>query len=130
MPKFELNGRSYNNPVELALDIIGGKWKMPVLWRLNKRKWRYGELKKDLGTVTHKMLSEQLKDLEKYGLIKRKVYPQVPLKVEYSLTVKGKTVIPVIESLREWGNKFKSDSLKENNKNLPILKKEKSHLKV
>lgn len=113
MPGFQYNGKKYNNPVELALDIVGGKWKMPVLWRLNKKVWRYGELKKDLGIITHKMLAGQLKELEKAGLIERKVYPVVPPKVEYSITKKGKTVIPVIESLREWGNKFREDKLIE-----------------
>lgn len=111
MPGFEYNGKKYNNPVELALDVIGGKWKMPILWRLNRNVWRYGELRKDLGIITHKMLTEQLKDLEKEGLIERKVYPVVPPKVEYRITRKGKTIIPIIESLREWGDKFKNETL-------------------
>ena len=111
MPGFEYNGKKYNNPVELALDVIGGKWKMPILWRLNRNVWRYGELRKDLGIITHKMLTEQLKDLEKEGLIERKVYPVVPPKVEYRITKKGKTIIPIIESLREWGDKFKNETL-------------------
>ncbi|HMQ68357.1 MAG TPA: helix-turn-helix domain-containing protein [Ignavibacteria bacterium] len=111
MPGFEHNGKKYNNPVELALDVIGGKWKMPILWRLNRKVWRYGELRKDLGIITHKMLTEQLKELEKAGLIDRKVYPVVPPKVEYRITSKGKTIVPVIESLREWGDKFKNEKL-------------------
>lgn len=107
MPRFEFRDKYYNNPVELALDIIGGKWKMPILWRLKERSWRYGELKKNIGKITHKMLAEQLKELERDGLISRKVYPEVPPKVEYSITEKGQTVIPIIDSLREWGNGFK-----------------------
>ena len=107
MPRFEFQGKYYNNPVELSLDIIGGKWKMPILWRLKERSWRYGELKKNIGRITHKMLAEQLKELEGDGLISRKVYPEVPPKVEYSITEKGQTVIPIIDSLREWGNGFK-----------------------
>ena len=107
MPRFEFRGKYYNNPVELSLDIIGGKWKMPILWRLKERSWRYGELKKKIGKITHKMLAEQLKELERDGLISRKVYPEVPPKVEYSITEKGQTVIPIIDSLREWGNGFK-----------------------
>lgn len=107
MPRFEFRGKYYNNPVELSLDIIGGKWKMPILWRLKERSWRYGELKKNIGKITHKMLAEQLKELERDGLISRKVYPEVPPKVEYSITEKGQTVIPIIDSLREWGNGFK-----------------------
>lgn len=103
MPKFEFRSKTYNNPVELALAIIGGKWKMPILWRLKDRSWRYGELKKSLGQITHKMLTEQLRELERDALIHRKVYQVVPPKVEYSLTPKGETTIPIIESLREWG---------------------------
>lgn len=109
MPRFEFRGKYYNNPVELSLDVIGGKWKMPIIWRLKDKPWRYSELKKSIGKITHKMLAEQLKELERDGLISRKVYPEVPPKVEYSITAKGKTVIPIIDSLREWGNNFKED---------------------
>ncbi|MBS1516465.1 MAG: helix-turn-helix transcriptional regulator [Bacteroidetes bacterium] len=109
MPKFEFEGKTYNNPVELSLDIIGGKWKMPILWRLSRKVWRYGELKKDVGQITHKMLTQQLKELEKCGLIKRKVFAVVPPKVEYSLTKKGKTTIPLIKSLRKWGDNYRKE---------------------
>lgn len=111
MPRFEFRGKQYNNPVELSLDIIGGKWKMPILWRLKDKTWRYGELKKSIGKITHKMLTQQLKELEEDGLISRKVYASVPPKVEYSLTEKGENTIPVIESLRSWGLLFKKNSL-------------------
>lgn len=106
MPRFEFHGKYYNNPVELALDIIGGKWKIPILWRLKDKVWRYGELKRSVGNVTHKMLAQQLNELENAGLIKRKVYPTVPPKVEYSLTTQGRKVIPVIKKLRDWGIKY------------------------
>jgi DNA-binding HxlR family transcriptional regulator len=84
MPEFEFRGKKYNNPVELALEIIGGKWKMPILWRLKDKVWRYGELKKSLGKITHKMLTERLRELEDDGLIHREVYQVVPPKAEYS----------------------------------------------
>jgi DNA-binding HxlR family transcriptional regulator len=84
---------------------------MPILWRLREKVWRYGELKKSLGTITHKMLTEQLRELESDGLIHREVYQVVPPKVEYSLTEKGQTVVPVIEKLREWGATFKDGKL-------------------
>lgn len=103
MPRFEFRDKKYNNPVELALDIVGGKWKMPILWRLDERIWRFNELKRSLGRVTHKMLTEQLRELEEDGLVFRKVYPEVPPKVEYSLTPLGQTVIPMIHQLRDWG---------------------------
>ncbi len=109
MPQFIFREKSYNNPVELALEIIGGKWKMPILWRVKDKPWRYGELKKSIGRITHKMLSQQLRELEHDGLIHREVYQEVPPKVEYTLTEKGRTVIPIIEQLREWGNWFKEN---------------------
>ncbi len=109
MPRFEFRGKYYNNPVELSLDIIGGKWKMPILWRLKDKTWRYSELKKSIGKITHKMLAQQLKELEEDGLISRKVYPSVPPKVEYTITDKGRTTIPIIESLRSWGENFKDE---------------------
>jgi len=103
MPEFTANGKRYNNPVEFALGKIGGKWKIPILWRLKDRIWRYGELKRDLKKITHKMLSEQLDEMEADGLICREVFPEVPPRVEYSLTNKGRTVVPIIEALRELG---------------------------
>lgn len=110
MPRFEFRGKHYNNPVELSLDVIGGKWKMPILWRLKDKPWRYSELKKSIGKITHKMLAQQLKELEEDGLISRKVFASVPPKVEYSITEKGKKTLPIIESLRTWGENFKEDS--------------------
>lgn len=108
MPPFTFKEKVYNNPAELALDIIGGKYKMPILWRLKSRTWRYGELKKDLGKITHKMLTEQLRSLEADGLINRKVYPEIPPKVEYSITEMGMETIPVIEALRQFGSHYKA----------------------
>jgi len=112
MPEFVLKGKKYNNPVELSLDIIGGKWKMPILWRLKDDSKRYGELRRSLQKVTHKMLTQQLRELEESEIITRKVYPEVPPKVEYSLTLLGKSVIPVIDMLREWGEEYRSVFLK------------------
>jgi DNA-binding HxlR family transcriptional regulator len=106
MPIFEFRGKNYNNPAELALDIIGGKYKMPILWRVKDKVWRYGELKKSIGKITHKMLSEQLRELENDGLISRKVYPEVPPKVEYDITDIGRQAIPIIEALRNFGDFF------------------------
>ncbi len=111
MPRFEFGGRVYNNPVELALSILGGKWKMPILWRLKDRVMRYAELKRSIGRVTHKVLAEQLHELERDGLISRTVYASVPPKVEYCLTDKGRTAVPLIERLREWGMALHEDRL-------------------
>lgn len=107
MPAFEFDGLAFNNPVELALHVIGGKWKMPILWRLKDRPWRYGELQRDLARVNHKMLTQQLRELERAGLVTRTVHPVVPPHVEYALTELGRTTIPVIESLRGWGARYR-----------------------
>jgi len=108
MPEFDFKGKKYNNPVELSLDVIGGKWKIPILWRLKDGSKRYGELQRSLPKVTHKMLTQQLRELELDEIISRKVYSEVPPKVEYNLTLLGKTVIPVIDLLREWSEEYRS----------------------
>ena len=107
MPAFEFRGKRFNNPVELALEVVGGKWKMPILWRLKDRAWRYNELQRSLGPVTPKMLTQQLRELEADGLVHREVYPQVPPKVEYSMTDVGRSVVPLIVDLRAWGEEFR-----------------------
>ncbi|UFH52150.1 helix-turn-helix domain-containing protein [Spirosoma sp. KNUC1025] len=104
MPDFTDNGRVFYNPVEYAMHHIGGTWKMPILWRLEKKTvLRYSELKKYLPHISHKMLSTQLRELEANGFVTRTVYPVVPPKVEYTLTEKGKRVIPVIATIRLYG---------------------------
>ena len=111
MAEINFKGRKYNNPVELSLDIIGGKWKMPIIWRLREDTLRYGEIRKSLPKITHKMLTQQLRELES-EIITRKVYQEVPPKVEYSLTLLGKSVIPVIDLLREWGEEYRGVFIK------------------
>lgn len=109
MPRFEHRGRTYNNPVQLALDLIGGKWKMPILWRLRDRTLRYGELRASLnehlptGKVTDKMLASQLRELERDGLVSRRVHAVVPPRVDYSITDHGRRALPCIEALRAFG---------------------------
>ncbi|GAA4411124.1 helix-turn-helix domain-containing protein [Nibrella viscosa] len=110
MPDFIYNGKLYYNPVELAMDHIGGTWKMPILWRLNKQVMRYSELKKFLPHISHKMLTTQLRELEKQGFVSRKVYPVVPPHVEYSITDKGRRVIPIIEVIRTFGRELMAEA--------------------
>lgn len=107
MPAFEFEGQVYQNPVELAQDVIGGKWKMPILWRLATRTWRYNELRRELPSISHKMLTQQLRELERHGLITRTVHPVVPPHVDYAITPLGRTTVPIIESLRQWGATFR-----------------------
>lgn len=108
MPAFEFEGQTFQSPVELALHAIGGKWKMPILWRLNKRVWRYNELHRDLKGVSHKMLTQQLRELEAAGLLTRTVHAVVPPRVDYEITALGRTAMPSVEALREWGAKYKA----------------------
>ncbi|MCU0429535.1 MAG: helix-turn-helix transcriptional regulator [Cytophagaceae bacterium] len=103
MPEFLYNNKLYYNPVEFAMDRIGGTWKMPILWRLKDQVMRYGELKKDIPHITHKMLTSQLRELEEEGFVKRKVYAVVPPKVEYSITPRGQKAIVLIEAIRNYG---------------------------
>ncbi len=85
------------------MDRIGGTWKMPILWRLKDKVMRYGELKKDIPHITHKMLTSQLRELEEEGFVSRKVYAVVPPKVEYSITKRGQKAIVIVESIRNYG---------------------------
>lgn len=99
-------------PVEAALDIIGGKWKAILLFRILEETRRFGELRKLVPGMTQRMLTNQLRELEADGLIARKVYPQVPPKVEYSITDFGASLEPVLQELRKWAEKNKSVTLK------------------
>ena len=93
-------------PITYTISILEGKWKWLIIWVLEEEGIiRYGELKRNLPKITHKMLSQQLKELEKMELISRKSYHQIPPKVEYSLTGKGKTLLPIIDLMCEWGEK-------------------------
>jgi len=107
MPEFVFDGMTFQSPVELALHAIGGKWKMPILWRLNQRTWRYNELHRDLKRVSHKMLTQQLRELESAGLLSRTVHPVVPPHVDYEITPLGRTALPAITTLRDWGISYR-----------------------
>ena len=90
-------------PVEATLDMIGGKWKSVILFRLFEGTKRFSELRRLHPNITQRMLTNQLRGLEGDGLVHRKVYPQVPPKVEYSLTPNGRTLKPVLLALEKWG---------------------------
>ncbi len=95
---------TFKCPVEYTLSLMGGKWKPVILWQLAiEGVRRYGEVKKSVTGITHKMLSQQLKELEADGLVYREEYHQIPPKVEYSLTEKGMSLIPVLNTMCEWG---------------------------
>lgn len=92
---------------ENVVDMLGGKWKLRILWFLGIHKvLRYSELKKALTPITHKMLSMQLKELERDGLIIRTEYPQIPPKVEYSISRKGQDLLPVFNEMCNWIERY------------------------
>jgi DNA-binding HxlR family transcriptional regulator len=108
--KFVIDGQDYHCALDITSAFIGGKWKTVVLWYLRKDKKRFKELKDVIPDITDKMLSLQLRALEEDGLVKRTIYPEVPPRVEYELTREGKSLIPVLEAMAEWGrNKAKKD---------------------
>jgi DNA-binding HxlR family transcriptional regulator len=100
------NGKTFHCPVEAALDVIGGKWKPLILWALGDEVMRFGELQKALPGINTKMLTKQLRELEEDGVIRRKIYPEVPPRVEYTITDFGKTLIPILEALCNWGAEY------------------------
>lgn len=110
MPDVFIHNQRFYNPVDYVLQLIGGTWKVPVLWRLRKRPLRYSELEKDIPHISQKMLTKALKELEAGGLISKTVFAEVPPKVIYELSAKGEKMIPLIESIRNYGIEL----LKEN----------------
>lgn len=95
-------------PIEATLSAIGGKWKLMIVWYLSQRIHRYNELLRSIHGITPKMLTQQLRELEKDEIVQRKVFPVVPPKVEYSLTEAGTALLPVMEQLQKWGETYKS----------------------
>ena len=95
-------------PAETTLGVIGGKWKLLILRELLAGVSRFGESRCRLSGISEKMLAQHLRELELIGSIARKIYPQVPPKVEYSLTASGKTLKPIIDGLHEWGLQHRS----------------------
>jgi DNA-binding HxlR family transcriptional regulator len=94
--------KSVSCPAETALRILEGRWKLLVLRGLFTGTKRFSELHRSLAGVSHRTLTQQLRELEGYGLVDRKVYPQVPPKVEYSLTPLGQTLKPVVDAMHHW----------------------------
>ncbi|WP_261807893.1 helix-turn-helix domain-containing protein [Paenibacillus sp. N3.4] len=95
----------FKSSVELTLKVIGGKWKPVILCHLTDGIRRFGELKRDMPDITQKMLTQQLRELEEDGIVDRKIYTQVPPKVEYSLTSYGASIKEVLDVMAEWGLK-------------------------
>lgn len=118
MSMAEYHGKVKNiqdTPFGYTLSVIGGKWKMVIMYLLaDNQPVRFNELKRQIGAITYKTLSSQLKELEADGMVERKEYPQVPPKVEYRLTAKAETLLPVLEGLCEWGIQHQEPLLNNN----------------
>jgi DNA-binding HxlR family transcriptional regulator len=101
-------------PAEITLRVVGGTWKVPILYHLGRQTLRFSELRRTLERVSQKVLTQQLRELESDGVVARKVYPEVPPRVEYSLTPFGKTLHPVVVAMVTWGKcnvgRLKADS--------------------
>jgi DNA-binding HxlR family transcriptional regulator len=97
------NSDEYLCGVEVTLNLIGGKWKGLILWHLCQKTLRFSQLKRRILSITQKMLTQQLRELEKDGLVHRKVFPEVPPRVEYSLTEKGRSLEPMLTTMCQWG---------------------------
>jgi DNA-binding HxlR family transcriptional regulator len=97
--------RQYHCPVEATLDVIGGKWKVLILFWLRDQVCRFGELRRKIPDISERMLTQQLRELEEHGIVHREVYPVVPPKVEYSLTAYGRTLRPITDLMCQWGKK-------------------------
>jgi len=101
--------KEYKCGIDVALAVVGGKWKASILWHLAQDTMRFSDLQRLFTDTTRKMLTQQLRELEADGLVHREVYPQVPPKVEYSLTGKGTTIIPMLNLMCEWGQGYLQD---------------------
>lgn len=95
-------------PVATTVQMIGSKWKLLIMRNLLQRPWRFNELKKDLEGISQKVLTDSLRSMEADGIITRTVYPEVPPRVEYSLTELGKSLKPILDSMRAWGEAYKA----------------------
>ena len=113
-----LNGKEYHCPVEMVIDLVSGKWKLLILRELMKGTRRFSQLQRSIPGITQKMLTKQLRDLESAGIVSRKVYPQVPPKVEYSLTPIGKSLREIFDAMHRWGVRY-AQSLKDRTSQTP-----------
>jgi DNA-binding HxlR family transcriptional regulator len=112
--KVKIVNGEYNCEKELTLSIISGKWKVVILWHLGvEGTHRYSDLQRLFPKISHKILTNQLKELVEDGIVHREVYPEVPPKVEYSMTALGKTLLPIVEMMYDWGKSRIAEIKKE-----------------
>ena len=107
-----MNRRTAHCPAEYTLNVIGGRWKVLILWKLFQGEHRFSALFRAMNGPTQKMLTQQLRELEHDGLVRRQVYAQVPPKVEYSLTPLGMSLKPVVNAMCAWGKKHREEAFR------------------
>jgi len=112
--------QDYGCPIEVALDVIGGKWKGMVLYRLMDGTARFNELRRLMPKATQRMLTLQLRELERDGVIRRTVYAEVPPRVEYNLTELGSSLRPVLETMSKWGTRYRDGVVQRRQKRLSL----------
>ena len=105
--------RQYVCPIEAAMDVIGGKWKPHILWKIKDAPLRFGAIQEKLPAISQKMLTRQLRALEADRLVSRTEYSGMPPRVEYALTERGQTVIPLLLSLKDWAGEELADQINE-----------------
>lgn len=105
MEKIDLE-KLKNCPVTATMGIIGGKWKILILWLISNDINRFGKMGMMLKDISKQMLTTQLRELENDGIIERKIYAEIPPRVEYFLTAKGQSLLPIIERMKDWGNEY------------------------
>jgi DNA-binding HxlR family transcriptional regulator len=104
---------AYHCTIEAAFAIIGGKWKAGIIWHIGKEKLRFSTLRIPLGIISSRMLAKQLRELEADGLVTRSVYPEIPPRVEYELTMSGQALIPILDSISTWVTTYHPEILDE-----------------
>ena len=100
-------------PVATTVQLIGNKWKLLIIRNLMVRPWRFNELQRDLDGVSQKVLTDSLRSMEADGLVTRTVFPEVPPRVEYSLTDLGRSLQPILDAMRAWGEEYRAENLAE-----------------
>lgn len=109
--------KKYHGPVEATVDILSGRWKPLILWSLRDGTLRFGQIEEELSAytpnITQRMLTKQLRELENDGLVARKVYPEIPPRVEYTLTEKYRSLMPIVEQMYEWGKEHMVDRIEQ-----------------
>lgn len=93
-------------PVTQAMEVLGGKWKCMILWHLSHEVMRFSQLNQAIPSISKRMLTQQLRELEQHGIVERKVYAEVPPRVEYGLTHLGKSLKPLLDAMCQWGKEY------------------------